>query len=537
MHKVALKMMMKSKITYLFYYLFLISSVVYSQDTDNDGLSDVAEGRICPAGSINVGASAPTGNQNTTGQIDNIYTFDSENIDVDVVISGGNLSQLQVEGTTALRLQGQNIDGGASPEEFIDFDFDFDGNNIDGLQFTFSGIDEGDRVSIAAESSLGVPAQVNFGALQSPTPLQGTYSVQSAAAGGALFLIENNNAAVRTMNALGGSNNITGSAATITSYTTGNGNANLNASLVTITGPIENFKIRIRKARRDGNVPNTGNVTFLFSEVEYCSFDDLNNDGIPDYLDPCFPNNTAAPSVISPVNLLVGDTATPLTATGESGATFLWYTSLTGGVGSVTAPTPDTSASGTTSYFVSQTVNSCESSRAEIQVIVNDPPTTTNVTNANIFQNAGATTLSNPIGADSDGTVVSYEISSIPPISEGILQYTDDVTGNVITVIGTEILSVTEANSLTFNPNPNFDGDVTFGVASIDNQGAQDPTPAIFTIPVRVPPTLSDVVEDTPENTSITETPVLNGTPVGAVTYTISGGPSCNYTPVQNLHI
>ncbi len=79
-----------------------------------------------------------------------------------------------------------------------------------------------------------------------------------------------------------------------------------------------------------------------------------------------YPTTTAAPGVAD-VYYCIGATATPLTASGSS---LLWYTTATGGTGSTTAPTPSTSAAGTTSYYVSQTIAGCESPRDTINVIV-----------------------------------------------------------------------------------------------------------------------------------------------------------------------
>ncbi len=75
----------------------------------------------------------------------------------------------------------------------------------------------------------------------------------------------------------------------------------------------------------------------------------------------------SAPGVVTPVEYIVGESATPLSA---SGGNLLWYTYATGGTGSTSAPTPSTVNVGTTSYYVSQTVSTCESSRAKIDVIV-----------------------------------------------------------------------------------------------------------------------------------------------------------------------
>ena len=76
---------------------------------------------------------------------------------------------------------------------------------------------------------------------------------------------------------------------------------------------------------------------------------------------------TAAPTVTSPVKYCLNDTATALAATGTD---LLWYDVATGGTGSATAPTPLTTTAGNTSYWVSQTLNGCESARAEIVVTI-----------------------------------------------------------------------------------------------------------------------------------------------------------------------
>ena len=82
------------------------------------------------------------------------------------------------------------------------------------------------------------------------------------------------------------------------------------------------------------------------------------------------------PTVTSPVTYCQGATATALTATGTA---LKWYTSETGGTAQ-TSITPSTSAAGTTTYYVSQTENDCESPRAAINVVVNPKPSTPIVT-------------------------------------------------------------------------------------------------------------------------------------------------------------
>lgn len=77
----------------------------------------------------------------------------------------------------------------------------------------------------------------------------------------------------------------------------------------------------------------------------------------------------AAPVVVSPTEVCQGTTH-QLTAQGQN---LLWYTGPTGGVGSPTMNAVTTTAT-TITYYVSQTVNGCESPRAAIDIIVKPQP-------------------------------------------------------------------------------------------------------------------------------------------------------------------
>jgi gliding motility-associated-like protein len=102
-------------------------------------------------------------------------------------------------------------------------------------------------------------------------------------------------------------------------------------------------------------------------------------------------NDMPEPGVASPVIYCQGRPSTPLTANGSN---LTWYTSQTGGTGSSTAPQPNTSQTGTTSYYVSQTVNGCESDRVEIQVTVYATPAPpTVIANVEYCEGATAATL------------------------------------------------------------------------------------------------------------------------------------------------
>ena len=98
----------------------------------------------------------------------------------------------------------------------------------------------------------------------------------------------------------------------------------------------------------------------------------------------------AAPTVTSPVSYCQNATASALTATGTA---LKWYTVSTGGTGSTTAPTPTTTAAGTTNYYVSQTTNSCEGPRATLAVTVNVTPAAPATSPVTYCQSASASAL------------------------------------------------------------------------------------------------------------------------------------------------
>jgi gliding motility-associated-like protein len=104
----------------------------------------------------------------------------------------------------------------------------------------------------------------------------------------------------------------------------------------------------------------------------------------------------AAPTVVTPVVYCQGDTPLQLTATGTN---LLWYTQVSGGTSSPTAPTPSTAAVGSTTYWVTSTIGTCESlTRSAIVVTVNTtPPAPTVNTPVNYCQNTTAASLATSV--------------------------------------------------------------------------------------------------------------------------------------------
>ena len=97
----------------------------------------------------------------------------------------------------------------------------------------------------------------------------------------------------------------------------------------------------------------------------------------------------AAPT-ISNLTYCTGESASALTATGSN---LLWYAAAMGGTGSTTAPTPTTTAAGMQEYWVTQTVNSCESDRAKIVVTIIAAPAAPTISNLTYCTGASASAL------------------------------------------------------------------------------------------------------------------------------------------------
>ena len=133
-------------------------------------------------------------------------------------------------------------------------------------------------------------------------------------------------------------------------------------------------------------------------------------------------------------------TAAALSASGQVGATFKWYTTI-GGTASLTAPIPSTSSVGTTNYYVTQTVNSVESNVATITVTVNPATATPSV----VSGNTSVITLSSETYSVTSVANTSYQWT-LPSFMSGS-SATNSITAS-INAGGSGVDSVVVANSL-----------------------------------------------------------------------------------------
>lgn len=172
-----------------------------------------------------------------------------------------------------------------------------------------------------------------------------------------------------------------------------------------------------------------------------------------------------APTVTTPVNYCQNTTAAALSATGSS---LLWYASETGGTASTIAPVPSTATLGNTDYWVSQTLNGCESSRAKISVVIN-PNVTITLNSGNSTQSVETNTSIAVINYTLGGTT-NATVSSLPagvthtftnnelkingtPTTAGTYNYSITATGDCGTATANGTITVTPALDWTLAPN------------------------------------------------------------------------------------
>jgi uncharacterized repeat protein (TIGR01451 family)/gliding motility-associated-like protein len=116
----------------------------------------------------------------------------------------------------------------------------------------------------------------------------------------------------------------------------------------------------------------------------------------------------------------------------------------------------------------------------------NNAPVANDDTNAGIPSTAGATAINPLTATDTDGTIVSYTILTLP--ANGTLA----LSGTPVTV--NQVLTPLEVSMLTYDPSGAFSGNETFAFTATDNNGSIDATPAVITIVVEI--TIINAVSD-----------------------------------------
>jgi len=107
-------------------------------------------------------------------------------------------------------------------------------------------------------------------------------------------------------------------------------------------------------------------------------------------------------------------------------------------------------------------------------------PVTDNRLSGKLFNDMGATNITNLSGTDLEGKAVEkFIITSLPSANQGILYMADGKTPVTVN----QELTLEEANGLKFDPKAGFVGDVTFNYSAIDSKGVKG-SEATVTIPV-----------------------------------------------------
>ncbi|MGN6646449.1 MAG: hypothetical protein ACTHJT_07960, partial [Cytophaga sp.] len=156
---------------------------------------------------------------------------------------------------------------------------------------------------------------------------------------------------------------------------------------------------------------------------------------------------TVAPTVTAAVSYCQNATAVALTATGTA---LKWYADNMTTTPLAAAPVPSTTATGTTSYYVSQTLNGCEGPRAVITVTVNAlPAATITAATATTFCTGGSVVLTSSAGSSYkwfNGTTQVATTQSYTATTAG--SYTVEVTN------GNNCKATSSATTVTVNALP-----------------------------------------------------------------------------------
>jgi large repetitive protein len=166
------------------------------------------------------------------------------------------------------------------------------------------------------------------------------------------------------------------------------------------------------------------------------------------------------------------------------------------------------------------------------------PPVSNNIMENSMPNTNGATAIQVLNSSDVDGTIASYNITTVPPTGEGVLSYcsngTEPCTGTVTAITAGTNLTVAQMATLKFAPAAGFIGNAIFNYNAVDNSGNTSNT-ANYTIPVTAsattarPPLADNITAQTLNNSlGATSIPPLQANDLdGTVaSYTISTIPS-----------
>jgi hypothetical protein len=166
---------------------------------------------------------------------------------------------------------------------------------------------------------------------------------------------------------------------------------------------------------------------------------------------------------------------------------------------------PASTFTGTTQFTFTATDNSGKiSNTATYKLpVTGQPPVANNIVVPSMKNSSGPTAIAPLSASDADGSISSYNISTIPPVSAGVLSYcsngTEPCTGIVTTITAGTVLTPAQMATLKFDPAPTFTGITNFNYTATDNSGNVSNI-ANYTIPVaatsngQVPPLVDNII-------------------------------------------
>jgi large repetitive protein len=163
-------------------------------------------------------------------------------------------------------------------------------------------------------------------------------------------------------------------------------------------------------------------------------------------------------------------------------------------------PAPDFNGDVTIPFTVTDNDGTISAPANEVITVndVNDPPVATPSTSSGDEDTNIPVAL---VGTDPDGTVDFVTVTTLPPVTQGVLYLADGVTP---VVAGTPLTAAQAAN-LIFDPAPDFNGDVTIPFTVTDNDGTVSaPADEVITVnDVNDPPVATPSTSAGDEDTNI----------------------------------
>ncbi|GAB3998338.1 hypothetical protein GCM10028807_45760 [Spirosoma daeguense] len=224
---------------------------------------------------------------------------------------------------------------------------------------------------------------------------------------------------------------------------------------------------------------------------------------------------TVQPTPLAPsipqatVSICQNTTATSLTATGQN---LKWYDVATGGT-AVAMITPNTASVGSKTYYVSQTVNGCESTRTSVTVNIQETPVAPSVTQASYSVCVG--------------TSLAISGTIAPGLSASWQSY-----GDTPALTNTS----TNGNTATANVPTDIARTLTYSLMQVSANTCRSPASATITVTVKSVPSAPSV-----QSVSVCQgatAPVLQATGSNLLWYTgPTSGTGTSVTPVVNTSI